>query len=313
MPGDVPAVIDLEEKGFLVCCCSDMTVRFLDLREGKKISTIPLQTRLTTMTKLKGKRLLVSGDLNGFIEVWRIIRDENNEFKVRKTMFWNAHTYWVSSLCELIETDEARHIDNNNISGSDLHYNSNSNENSRGGDDASGRITPGEVTIASGAWDKTVSVWDLKTNRRLATCVGHAGQILSLIEVRPWIIASGSIDQTVKVWNVKSGECLQTLTGHGAGVTTLVKLKKENYGVVDDDPIILFSGSLDHTMRIWNPTTGECLGVVSFEVCVTSALSLDDGTIVVGFADGNIVNVQALLPRFIYHHHHLYHLSSPIS
>jgi WD40 repeat protein len=53
----------------------------------------------------------------------------------------------------------------------------------------------------------------------------------------------------IKIWDYETNACLLTLKGHSGAVTCLT---------VNTDQTILFSGSMDKTVRVWNISTGEC-------------------------------------------------------
>jgi len=107
-------------------------------------------------------------------------------------------------------------------------------------------------TVVSASKDKTLKMWDVKSERCLRTLEGHSSMIWSVIAVGPFLV-SGSSDSTVKVWNPHTGECVHTLNGHTRTVWSLVRL--------DDKHVI--SGSKDGSLRLWNVKTGRCLRVIS--------------------------------------------------
>jgi F-box and WD-40 domain protein CDC4 len=56
---------------------------------------------------------------------------------------------------------------------------------------------------------------------------------------------SGSYDTTAKIWSISEGKCLRTLTGHFSQI----------YAIAFDGKKIA-TGSLDTSVRIWDPTDG---------------------------------------------------------
>ena len=58
--------------------------------------------------------------------------------------------------------------------------------------------------IASSSEDKTIKLWDLKTNLCTATLTGHTGNVFSVIQIHKVKIVFGSPDKTIKVWNLKT-------------------------------------------------------------------------------------------------------------
>jgi WD40 repeat protein len=76
--------------------------------------------------------------------------------------------------------------------------------------------SPDGKYLASGAWDKTIIIWDANSGEKLKTLDGDSYKVYSVC----WspdgkYLASGSfIDETVIIWDANSGEKLQTLEGH---------------------------------------------------------------------------------------------------
>ena len=69
--------------------------------------------------------------------------------------------------------------------------------------------------MASGSYDHTVKIWNVKTGYNLMTLTGHTGGVDSVNFSPDGLkLASGSDDHTVKIWDVETGNNLMTLTGH---------------------------------------------------------------------------------------------------
>ena len=94
--------------------------------------------------------------------------------------------------------------------------------------------------LATGSYDATIKIWDIKTGQELRTLRGHALGVRAL-QFDQLKLISGSIDRSLKVWNWRTGECMSTYTGHNAGVISL-----------HFDSSILASGSMDMTIKVWN-------------------------------------------------------------
>ncbi|KAL8788714.1 MAG: hypothetical protein Q9213_001528 [Squamulea squamosa] len=94
--------------------------------------------------------------------------------------------------------------------------------------------------LATGSYDATIKLWDIKTCEEIRTLKGHESGIRCL-QFDDTKLISGSIDRTIKVWNWHTGECLSTFTGHSGGVIGL-----------HFDSALLASGSMDKTVKIWN-------------------------------------------------------------
>ncbi len=75
----------------------------------------------------------------------------------------------------------------------------------------------------------------------------------SFVAATGWRFENRKQIKFVVIWDANSGELLRELIGHKASVSALT---------FSPDGSTLFSGSLDGTVRQWNPETGECLAVL---------------------------------------------------
>ena len=140
-------------------------------------------------------------------------------------------------------------------------------------------FSPDGQTLASGSYDTTIKLWDVKTGNLLQTLSGHSNSVLS-VAYSPdgQTLASGSMDKTIKLWDVKTGNLLQTLTGHSDLVWPVV---------YSPDGQTLASGSSDRTIKLWNVKTGNLLQTLtghSDAVC-SVAYSPDGQTLASGSKD----------------------------
>jgi len=175
-------------------------------------------------------------------------------------------------------------------------------------------------TLASGAGDKTIKLWNTSTGMCLRTLQGHSSAVYSLTVLPDGTLASGSLDYTIKLWNTSTEVCLRTLQGHsyhvrslavlpdgtlasGAGDCT-IKLWRTSTGVclrtlqghsesVSSLAVLpdgtLASGSNDHTIKLWNISTGMCLRTLQgHSSAVYSLTVLPDGTLASGAGDNTI-------------------------
>lgn len=148
-------------------------------------------------------------------------------------------------------------------------------------------------TLISGGADAAIKIWDIETQILLKTLTGHTKGVWSLAVFTSKLIVSGSHDATVKVWNVEQGRCLRTMYGHSGSVWAmgckkhllvtgshdkliklwdlkkccLIKTFKGHGSAVfavdlSDDAKFAFSGSADHSARIWNLAAGRCQRII---------------------------------------------------
>jgi WD40 repeat protein len=141
--------------------------------------------------------------------------------------------------------------------------------------------SPDGQTLASGSWDKTIKLWNVKTGNLLQTLTGHSDQVRS-VAYSPdgQTLASGSSDKTIKLWNVRTGNLLQTLTGHSDSV----------WLAYSPDGQTLASGSWDNTIKIWDVKTGNLLQTLTghSDSVYSVAYSPDGQTLASGSSDNTI-------------------------
>src|SRR6266446_990935 len=137
-------------------------------------------------------------------------------------------------------------------------------------------------TLASGSFDKTIKLWNLKTGNLLRTLTGHKNHVVSVaISADGQMLASGSFDKTIKLWNLKTGDLLCTLTEHENTVVSVA---------ISADGQTLASGSWDKTIKLWNLKTGDLLCTLTEHenTVVSVAISADGQTLASGSWDKTI-------------------------
>lgn len=87
---------------------------------------------------------------------------------------------------------------------------------------------------------------------------GHSGDVntVCLSTSRGMLYTAGECLGTtdfLKAWDLNTGECLQNLEGHSEGIFALAK---------SEELSLLFSASVDRTIRVWDMNTNECVKVL---------------------------------------------------
>ncbi|KAL1723285.1 WD40-repeat-containing domain protein [Schizophyllum commune] len=143
-------------------------------------------------------------------------------------------------------------------------------------------LSPDGQHVASGSYDCTIRVWDVReAKKRTDTAVEHTSAITSIsCSSDGKYIVSGSQDKTVQLWDAQMGYPVgEPMMGHDA-VVNCVSFSPDNTRVA--------FASNDMTVRVWDvqarlPVSVELCGHVSSVYCV--AFSPDGTCLVSGSAD----------------------------
>jgi len=104
-------------------------------------------------------------------------------------------------------------------------------------------FSPDGRLLASGAFDKSIKLWDGKTGKFICSLRGHIGAVYQVCwSADSRMLCSGSKDSTLKVWSLKTKKMAIELPGHADEVYT-----------VDWSPdgSAVASGAKDCLLRIW--------------------------------------------------------------
>jgi WD40 repeat protein/tRNA A-37 threonylcarbamoyl transferase component Bud32 len=113
------------------------------------------------------------------------------------------------------------------------------------------RFDPTGSTLAAGCRDGTVRLLDVETGRQRYQLNGHDGGVTALDFSPDGRLAVGSADRTVRVWEAET--LTHTLRGHVRPVTAVC---------FSPDGYRLFSGSQDHSLRVWHAGSGQPLVIL---------------------------------------------------
>jgi WD40 repeat protein/DNA-binding SARP family transcriptional activator len=121
---------------------------------------------------------------------------------------------------------------------------------------------PDGQRLVSAGTQEALHLWDAATGHCLNVIAtpAHQAKVAVWSANGDWIVSGGD-DGTVKVWHPQTGDCLQTLSGHTNGIWCLAwqRGRHDPNGEPTSTRPCLASGSADHTIRIWDVSTGQCL------------------------------------------------------
>eukprot|EP00049_Salpingoeca_infusionum_P007482 m.121976 g.121976 ORF g.121976 m.121976 type:complete len:2507 (+) comp13714_c0_seq1:761-8281(+) len=147
---------------------------------------------------------------------------------------------------------------------------------------------PQGTRLATSGRDHEVWIWDAQLKGPVLQLRGHDRAVTCLaFHPSDDVLASGSDDCTIKVWDLdkKGKKELRTLPGHSSTVTA-VAFHPSNDSV-------LFSGSLDRSINVWDISTGSVLFTHSTNARVSS-ISLDSKGRTLAAATDNTISVWSI-------------------
>ena len=113
---------------------------------------------------------------------------------------------------------------------------------------------PNGFSFASGSYDRTLRLWNVRDNQSFGTLSNHLGSIsgINAIAVHPNgnTFATACIDKSIKLWNFRSGQPIRNLEGHEGQVFSVAYSPNGKN---------LISASADRTIKLWNWNRGRLL------------------------------------------------------
>jgi WD40 repeat protein len=149
--------------------------------------------------------------------------------------------------------------------------------------------------LVTGSVDRTLRLWRWSDGGCEAVLRGHTDTVRAVATAGADACVSASDDKTLRVWTGLGGNrqpgagpaCAAVLVGHTAAVWAVC--------VVDGPPQRVVSGSWDHTVRVWDPTNGACVRVLTGHADTVNALCTLPGNRVASGGGDRAIRVWAPL------------------
>lgn len=221
----------------LASASADQTVRLWNLSNGTS-QTLSGKGAFQSVRFSPDRKTLVTGDANGFIQLWDLQGRSLKEFKAHEKGIWGAAFSPDGQTLASASSDST--IKLWNLNGKLLRTLQGHNSEVLGIS-----FSPNGQMLASGSEDNTVKLWKLD-GTLVRPLKGHE-QAVWRVQFSPdgKTIASASEDRTIKLWSI-DGALLKTLVGHTDQV------KDVNF---NPDGQTIASASFDQTVKIWNAET----------------------------------------------------------
>ncbi len=155
---------------------------------------------------------------------------------------------------------------------------------------ASVSFSPDGTTLASGAYDEKIKLWDVIKKENIATFEGHKGWVSSVaFSPDGTMLASGSADETVKLWDMGTQTNIATFSDHKGWVSSVA---------FSPDSTTLASGSGDKTVKLWDVVKKENIATFEGHTDWVSSVSFSiDGTTLASGAGDKTVKLWDVATR----------------
>lgn len=132
--------------------------------------------------------------------------------------------------------------------------------------------------IASAGQDRSIKIWDISQNKLLYSLSGHTSMIWCLFELKGNKLISGADDKTARIFDLNKQKEDSVFFKGNKSVTSILQLKSGK--------ILIACGE---NMNLIELKTKNQIGFLNLESSVWSMIELENGEVVVGMGNGNLV------------------------
>lgn len=129
-------------------------------------------------------------------------------------------------------------------------------------------FAPDGKTLLAGAWDGSIRLWDVATEKEIRQYAGHKGWVRSVAFTPDGkTFASGGKDKIISIWDTDKGKELRRLQGHQNDIRYL--------SFSPDGKLLASLGAL--TLRLWDAATGHEVRRIDSRFGIASLAFSPDG------------------------------------
>ncbi|WCJ27775.1 Transducin beta-like protein 3 [Euphorbia peplus] len=150
-------------------------------------------------------------------------------------------------------------------------------------------LSPDDKLLFFSGHSRQIRVWDLSSLKCVRSWKGHDGPVMGMsCHASGGLLATAGADRKVLVWDVDGGFCTHFFKGH-KGVVTSVMFHP------DTNKMLLFSGSDDATVRVWDLVAKKCVATLEKHFSTVTSLAVsEDGWMLLSAGRDKVVNVWNL-------------------